>query len=311
MPKKITVSLPDATLREYLQPHPDVTILEWDLSGEPPQPHIDIVVPPYMGGPQVLRGLEAAETGLVQSQSIGYDGVAEFLPAGRVFANAAGVHETSTAELALALILASQRELPRLLQNQREGRWETRPTASLADRRVLIVGYGGVGKAIEDRLLAFETTVTRVASKARTDERGHVHGIDELHSLLPEHDIVIVGVPLSDATHHLIDDAFLAAMPDGALLVNVARGPVADTEALVRHTAAGRIRAALDVTDPEPLPQDHPLWGIPGVVISPHVGGASSAMRPRMGRLVQRQIELMLEGEPPANVVLGGWVPDS
>ncbi|WP_160663502.1 2-hydroxyacid dehydrogenase [Pseudarthrobacter sp. ATCC 49987] len=306
MPKKITVSLPDATLREYLQPHPDVTVLEWDLSGEPPQPHIDIVVPPYMGGPQVLRGLEAAETGLVQSQSIGYDGVAEFLPAGRVFANAAGVHETSTAELALALILASQRELPRLLQNQREGRWESRSTASLADRRVLIVGYGGVGKAIEDRLLAFETTVTRVASKARTDERGHVHGIDELHSLLPEHDIVIVGVPLSDATRHLIDDAFLSAMPDGALLVNVARGPVADTEALVRHTAAGRIRAALDVTDPEPLPQDHPLWGIPGVIISPHVGGASSAMRPRMGRLVQRQIELMMAGEPPANVVLGG-----
>lgn len=306
MPKKITVSLPDATLREYLQPHPDVTILEWDLSGEPPQPHIDIVVPPYMGGPQVLRGLEAVETGLVQSQSIGYDGVAEFLPAGRVFANAAGVHETSTAELALALILASQRELPRLLQNQREGRWETRPTASLADRRVLIVGYGGVGKAIEDRLLPFETTVTRVASKARTDERGHVHGIDELPSLLPEHDIVIVGVPLSDATRHLINDAFLGAMPDGALLVNVARGPVADTEALVRHTAAGRIRAALDVTDPEPLPQDHPLWGIPGVIISPHVGGASSAMRPRMGKLVQRQIELMLAGEPPVNVVLGG-----
>ncbi len=306
MSKKITVSLPDATLREYLQPHPDVTILEWDLSGEPPQPRIDIVVPPYMGGTKVLGGLEAVETGLVQSQSIGYDGVAEFLPAGRVFANAAGVHETSTAELALALILASQREFPRLLQNQREGRWETRPTASLADRRVLIVGYGGVGKAIEDRLLPFETTVTRVASRERTDERGHVHGIDELHALLPEHDIVIVGVPLSDATRHLIDDAFLSAMPDGALLVNVARGPVADTDALVKHTGSGRIRAALDVTDPEPLPQDHPLWGTPGVIISPHVGGASSAMRPRMGKLVQRQIELMLAGEPPVNVVLGG-----
>lgn len=306
MSKKITVSLPDATLREYLQPHPDVTIVEWDLSGEPPQPRIDIVVPPYMGGTKVLGGLEAVETGLVQSQSIGYDGVAEFLPAGRVFANAAGVHETSTAELALALILASQREFPRLLQNQREGRWETRPTASLADRRVLIVGYGGVGKAIEDRLLPFETTVTRVASRERTDERGHVHGIDELHALLPEHDIVIVGVPLSDATRHLIDDAFLSAMPDGALLVNVARGPVADTDALVKHTGSGRIRAALDVTDPEPLPQDHPLWGTPGVIISPHVGGASSAMRPRMGKLVQRQIELMLAGEPPVNVVLGG-----
>ena len=306
MPRKITVSLPDATLRDYLTPDPDVTVLEWDLSGEPPMPRLDIVVPPYMGGPAVLRGLDGVETGLVQSQSIGYDGVAEFLPDGHVFANAASVHETSTAELTLALILASQREFPRILQNQRERRWEGRPTASLADQRVLIVGYGGVGKAIEDRLLPFETTVTRVASRARTDNRGPIHGIDELHALLPEHDIVIVGVPLSDSTRHLIDDAFLSAMPDGALLVNVARGPVADTDALVKHTAAGRIRAALDVTDPEPLPQDHPLWGTPGVIISPHVGGASSAMRPRMGKLVQRQIELMLAGEPPVNVVLGG-----
>ncbi|KQN87227.1 2-hydroxyacid dehydrogenase [Arthrobacter sp. Leaf69] len=306
MPRIITVSLPDPTLRKYLTPHPDVTVLEWDLTGEPPVPRIDIVVQPYMGSTEILRSLEQVETGLVQSQSIGYDGVADSLPPDRVFANAAGVHETSTAELTLALILASQREFPRLLANQREGRWETRPTASLADRRVLIVGYGGVGKAIEDRLLPFETTVTRVASRERTDPRGHVHGIDELHTLLPEHDIVIVGVPLSDSTRHLIDDRFLGAMPDGALLVNVARGPVADTDALVKHTASGRIRAALDVTDPEPLPQDHPLWRTPGVIISPHVGGASSAMRPRMGRLLQRQIDLMLAGEPPANVVLGG-----
>lgn len=306
MPTKITVSLPDPTLREYLTPHPDVTVLEWDLTGEPPLPRIDIVVQPYMGSTEILRSLEAVGTGVVQSQSIGYDGVADSLPPGRVFANAAGVHETSTAELTLALILASQREFPRLLANQQEGRWETRPTASLADRRVLIVGYGGVGKAIEDRLLPFETTVTRVASKARDDARGHVHGIDELHTLLPEHDIVIVGVPLSDATRHLIDDAFLTAMPDGALLVNVARGPVADTDALVKHTGSGRIRAALDVTDPEPLPQDHPLWRTPGVIISPHVGGASSAMRPRMGKLLQRQIDLMLADEPPVNVVLGG-----
>jgi phosphoglycerate dehydrogenase-like enzyme len=306
MTRNITVSVPNAELRQYLKPHADVTVLEWDLAGVPPQQRIDIVVPPYMGGPQVLRNLEAVETALVQSQSIGYDGVAEVLPSGRVFANAAGVHETSTAEMVLAMVLASQRELPRLLQNQQAGRWETKPTASLADRRVLIVGYGGVGKAIEQRLLPFETSVTRVASKQRTDQSGVIHGIAELPELLPEHDIVIVGVPLSDTTKHLIDDAFLSAMPDGALLVNVARGPVADTDALVRHTGSGRIRAALDVTDPEPLPADHPLWTTPGVIISPHVGGASSAMLPRMGRLVQRQIDLMLAGESPANVVLGG-----
>jgi phosphoglycerate dehydrogenase-like enzyme len=306
MTRKISVSLPDPALRGFLTPHPDVTVLDWNFEGEAPQSKIDIVVPPYMGGTQVLSRLQDVETALVQSQSIGYDGVAESLPAGRVFANAAGVHETSTAELVLALVLASQREFPRLFRNQQEGVWEARPTASLADCRVLLVGYGGVGKAIERRLVPFETTVTRVASRARTDPSGPVHGIAELPGLLPNHDIVVVGVPFSDATRHLIDDAFLAAMPEGALLVNVARGPVADTDALVRHTASGRLRAALDVTDPEPLPGDHPLWKTPGVIITPHVGGASAAMRPRMGRLLQRQIELMLAGEPPANVVLGG-----
>jgi len=126
MPKKITVSLPDASLREYLQPHPDVTILEWDMSGEPPLESIDIVVPPYMAGTRPLGALKDVETVLVQSQSIGYDGVTDVLPAGRVFANAATVHETSTAELTLALILASQREFPRMLRNQQDGRWESR-----------------------------------------------------------------------------------------------------------------------------------------------------------------------------------------
>jgi len=306
MPRNITISLPDATLREHLTPDPDLTVLEWDLTGKAPERRIDIVVPPYMGGWTSLRGLEGVDAGLVQSQSIGYDGAEKFLPAGNVLANAAGVHEASTAELTVALILASQREFPRTFKNQREGRWESFPTASLADRRVLIIGYGGVGKAIEDRLLPFETTVTRVASRARTEDRGEVHGIDELHSLLPEHDVVVVVVPLSDSTRHMVDDAFLAAMPDGALLVNVARGPVADTDALVKHTASGRLRAALDVTDPEPLPQGHPLWEIPGVIISPHVGGATTAMAPRMGRLLQRQIELMRAGKAPENVVIGG-----
>jgi phosphoglycerate dehydrogenase-like enzyme len=171
---------------------------------------------------------------------------------------------------------------------------------------VLLVGYGGVGKAIEARLLPFETEVTRLASRGRDDERGRIHGIDSLFEQLPLHDIVVVSVPLSEQTRHLVDNRFLAAMADGALLVNVARGPVADTEALLRETASGRLRAALDVTDPEPLPQDHPLWKVPGVLITPHVGGASSAMLPRVARLIRKQIGLLQAGQEPVNVVLGG-----
>jgi phosphoglycerate dehydrogenase-like enzyme len=116
----------------------------------------------------------------------------------------------------------------------------------------------------------------------------------------------VVSVPLSEQTQQLVDAKFLAAMPDGALLVNVARGPVADTDALLAETSSGRLRAALDVTDPEPLPAGHPLWATPGVLITPHVGGASSAMFPRMVRLIKQQIGLMLDGKEPVNVVLGG-----
>jgi phosphoglycerate dehydrogenase-like enzyme len=133
-----------------------------------------------------------------------------------------------------------------------------------------------------------------------------VHGIDELPDLLPQAEIVILTLPGGEATQGLVDDAFLSALPDGALIVNVGRGTLVDTDALVDHVRRGRIRAALDVTDPEPLPEGHALWGLPGVLIAPHVGGASSAMRPRVAKLVRTQIERLAAGRPPLNVVLGG-----
>ncbi|GLI27024.1 dehydrogenase [Agromyces rhizosphaerae] len=299
----LTVTVPDATLRDALGPLPEgVNVFEWDFQGPPPAPELDLVVPPYMGGNAVLRALEGVPVRLVQSQSIGYDGVAGVLPAGHVFANATTVHETSTAELALALVLAAQRGIPRFVRAADEGRWAPVALPSLADRRVLLLGYGGVGVAIEDRLLPFEAVVTRVASRARESDRGRVHGIDELPELLPDAEIVIVGLPLSDATRGLVDDAFLSALPDDALVVNVGRGPVADTDAILAH--AHRLRFALDVVDPEPLPDGHPLFAAPSVLISPHVGGASSAMLPRMAALVRRQVAHLLAGEEPENVVL-------
>ena len=307
-PPKLRVSLPSQNLMAALEPSADVELFLWDLTSAAPAEQFDIVVPPYMGGAGALAALDSVDVGLVQSQSIGYDGVAAVLPAGCRFANAAGVHETSTAELALGMIIASQRGIPDFVRNAATGTWDDSQRPSLADRRVLLVGYGGVGTEIEARLLPFETEVTRLASRGRDDERGRIHGIDSLYEQLPLHDIVVVSVPLSEQTRHLVDARFLAAMPDGALLVNVARGPVADTEALLRETASGRIRAALDVTDPEPLPRDHPLWSVPGVLITPHVGGASTAMLPRMARLIRKQIGLLQAGQEPVNVVLGKTV---
>jgi phosphoglycerate dehydrogenase-like enzyme len=257
-----------------------------------------------MGQAPHLPVLAGVTTRLVQSQSIGYDDVPDALPPGHVFANAATVHETSTAELTLALVLASQRGLPDFVRAAAAGRWVPARHASLADRRVLLIGYGGVGRAVEERLAPFEVDLTRVASRARLDRAGRIHGIDELPQLLPDAEIVIVGVPLNEATTGLVDAGFLAALPDGALVVNVARGKVADTDAIVAEAASGRLRFALDVTDPEPLPDGHPLFALPNVLVSPHVGGASTAMMPRMARLLRRQIERMLRGDEPLNVVL-------
>jgi phosphoglycerate dehydrogenase-like enzyme len=298
------VSVPGKTLREAIGDVDGVEFVEWDMSGPPPVTTFDIVIQPYMGATKKLAALSGITTRLVQSQSIGYDGVDEALPPGNVFANASSVHETSTAELTLALILASQRGIPDFVRAAGEGRWAPARYASLADRTVLLIGYGGVGKAIEERLLPFEVDVVRVANSARSDERGPIHGIGELPELLHEADIVVVGVPLTKSTTGLVDEEFLARMPDGALLVNIARGQVADTEAILRSAESGRLRFALDVTDPEPLPEGHPLFALPNVLISPHVGGATTAMMPRMARLAREQIERMLHGDEPVNVVV-------
>jgi len=298
------VSVPTPELRDAVRRlAPDATVFEWDMAGPPSAREIDIVVPPYMSDPSTLRQLEGVRVHLVQSQMVGFDGVRDALPPGPTFANATSVHETSTAELAVALILASQRGIPDFVRAGDEGRWAPRWHQSLADRTVLLVGYGGVGRAIESRLRGFEVHVERLALTERTDEKGTIHGIDSLHRLLPISDIVVVVVPLTPATTHMIDDAFLSLIHDGALLVNVSRGRVADAEALLTHARAGRFRIALDVTDPEPLPDGHPLFALSNVLISPHVGGKTSAMLPRMAHLIAEQIARMQRGDSPINVV--------
>lgn len=301
----LVVSVPTEDVAAALQPLPEgVEVLVWGMKDASPRDAIDIVVPPYMSASSILPHLEGVKTRLVQGQSIGYEGVSEHLPAGHTFANAASVHEASTAELAVALTLASQRRLPTFLRAQDERRWAPEFAESLADRRVLLLGFGGVGKAVAARLQPFEVEITAVARRARIEDGVQVHGSDELLELLPDAEIVIVTLPGGEATRHIVDDAALSAMPNGALVVNVGRGELIDTDALVQHVGRGRLRAALDVTDPEPLPADHALWSLPGVIIVPHVGGASSAMRPRSIRLIRTQIERMLAGEDPLNVVI-------
>ncbi len=266
---------------------------------------VELLVAPYMfpPGPVMARVGEMTSLKAVQLLSAGYDNYLPFLPEGVQLCNAAGVHDASTAELAVALALASNRHLDVYARNMPSGTWGNDFTNSLADRHILIIGYGRIGAAIEQRLAGFEPgSVTRVARRARSGDVP-VEPIENLHALLPQAEVVFVITPLTPSTEHLIGAAELALLPEGALLVNVARGKVVDTDALVAATSTGRIRAALDVTDPEPLPGDHALWRTPGVLISPHVGGQSSAFWPRMEQMVRGQLARYAAGEPLLNVV--------
>jgi phosphoglycerate dehydrogenase-like enzyme len=286
----------------------DFDYLFWD--GAPDYPadpaHCVFYGVPYMKSAEtIVRPLpEMTALRVVQTLTAGVDAVLPALPPGTHLCNARGVHEASTAELALTLTLASLRGIPGFVRGQDGEEWRSGFHPALADKTVLIVGYGAIGSAIEDRLAPFECArVMRVARSGRTTARGPVHPVTELPALLPDADVVILSAPLTDATRGLVGADFLSRMKDGALIVNVARGPVVDTKALLAEVEAGRLQAALDVTDPEPLPPGHPLWHAPGTLITPHVGGPTSAFLPRAKRLLRDQLSRFAADRSLANVV--------
>lgn len=240
---------------------------------------------------------------VVQALTAGYEHLLPFVSGEVTLCTVRGLHDSSTAELALGLILSSQRELPRWVRAQDQGLWDHEHTRSLAGSRVLIVGYGSIGAALDVRLRACEATTIRVARQPRPDS--DVYGVDSLDSLLPTADIVVLVTPLTPQTHGLLNARRLALLPDGALVVNVGRGPVLDTTAILSEAGSGRLRAALDVTDPEPLPAGHPLWSCPGVIITPHVAGGAAAFYPMAADFVAAQVRRFAAGEPLRNVVAG------
>jgi phosphoglycerate dehydrogenase-like enzyme len=236
---------------------------------------------------------------LVQLLSAGAERFAGRLPDGVVLCNARGAHTPATAEWVVAATLAAQRGLPDLVREQDAGRWTPGTHRSLVGARVLVVGAGDIGRRVGAMLSGFDVALTSVGRTARDG----VHGTGELPALLPGADVVVLVVPVTDETTGLVDAAFLAAMPDGALLVNAARGVVVDTDALLAELTAGRLRAALDVTDPEPLPEGHPLWSAPGLLLTPHVAGAVPGTGARAQAAVLAQLRRVLAGEPLADVV--------
>ena len=265
---------------------------------------VEFYVPAYNLGPghgPVLGRMPRLK--VVQTLTAGVDHIRSETPPGVLLCNGRGIHNASTAELALTLTLASLRGVPGFVRDQDAEHWHQGWRTSLADRTVLVVGYGDIGRDIEARLLPFEVDVLRVARTARDG----VHAMADLPDLLPRADVVVLILPGTTETRGLVDAEFLSRMRKGALLVNVARGPVVVTDDLVDALRSGHVRAALDVTDPEPLPKGHPLWSAPNVLITPHVGGATPAMWPRAYRLVRRQLERFAAGEQVENVMTGEY----
>ncbi len=265
---------------------------------------VEFYVPPFFPGPDSVTAMaQMPRLKVVQTLTAGFDRVRPHVPAGAVLCNARGVHDASTAEWVVGAAIAALRQFPYFAAEQAAGRWSYRFTDSLAGKTVLIVGYGSIGRAVERRLAGFDVQIRRVARSARDG----ISPVSALPDLLPEADVVIVLAPVTNETIGMVDAAFLAQMKDGALLVNAARGVLVVTEDLLAEVSSGRLSAAMDVTDPEPLEAGHPLWTLPNVLITPHIGASTpySAMTAR--GFVLEQAERYLAGKPLANVITGDY----
>jgi phosphoglycerate dehydrogenase-like enzyme len=301
--------LPDDTATELVGDLPgDIDVVVWQ-AGDPMSDTVartEFLVPSFGsrgGAEQRAMYAQLPQLRVVQVLSAGVDFIVGNTPPGVILCDGRGVHGGSTSEWVLTAILASLREIPRFVLAAEGHRWDQDVTDELAGKRVLVVGSGDLGEQVARRLRAFDAVPVMLARTARPG----VHGTDELPDVLPTVDVVVLVVPLTAATTGMVDAGFLALMRSGALLVNAARGPVVDTEALLAELGSGRLHAALDVTEPEPLPADHPLWTAPNLLITPHVGGSVRGFPRRAYALVRDQMLRYAAGEPLINVVEGDY----
>ena len=264
----------------------------------------EVLVPAFLAGQDATAVLrELPRLRLVQLLSAGAEAWVDVVPDGVMLSDCRGAHGGATAEWVVAVLLAHFRSVPRFVQAQAEGRWDYCQTEELAGKRVLLVGAGDLAEQAARRLDGFDVEVTLVGRRARPG----VHSAEELDDLLADHDAVVLLVPLTPETEGLVDSAFLSRMRDEALLVNAARGKVVDTDALVTELMSGRLCAALDVTEPEPLPTGHPLWSCPGLLLTPHVGGSVPGGMARAYAVAAEQIAAYARGEVPPNLVVDGY----
>jgi phosphoglycerate dehydrogenase-like enzyme len=225
---------------------------------------------------------------------------------GVTLTNARGVYDQPTAEYVLGLILALAKDFPGTWEHQQRREWRPRPSDGITGRTVLVWGTGPIGRAIARLLRAVGMRVCGAGRTARSDDPdfGTVHGPDALRPALAEADYVVLAAPLTPDTRGMVDAPVLAAMKPGARLINVGRGGLVDEDALIDHLSAGRLAgAALDVFGQEPLPAGSPLWDMPGVMISPHTAGETTAEREALVEVFLDNLTRHVEGRPLRNVV--------
>ena len=278
-----------------------VTVLTYRCDALPPDADAArILVPDFRPDPGAIELVHRLpKLQLVQLLTSGADRWIGQLPDGVLLSTARGAHGDGVAEWVLGALITLCRDFPAFARARQEHRWATHDTDTVYGKRVLILGAGDLAHALTRVLAPFRTPVTLVAGTARPG----VHAVHELPALLPHHDIVVLAVPLTERTRALMDAPMLACMREGTILVNVSRGPVVDTDALVAELYSHRLRAAVDVTDPEPLPPHHPLWGAPGLLLTPHTAGTSSQSTTRAYEVAAAQIQRFLAGRPPQNLV--------
>lgn len=304
LPDTVVVCLPDAPERAHMGDLPanvDVRLLPPAPAPLPDLAEVDLIVPSMRIRPALLELLAGPPGRLrvIQTLSAGVDWLVGLVPEHVTVYNARGVYDAPLAEWVLGAILAMQRGLVQARDAQARHAWDSIEPPELLGRRVVILGLGSIGSAIADRLRPFGVEVVGVGRTARPG----VRGLADLDDVLRDAEILVNILPLTGDTRGLLDARRLGLMPDGALLVNAGRGPTIETAALVEELRAGRLRAALDVTDPEPLPKDHPLWDLPNVLISPHVAGDSPASTLRSFELAGDQVRRFAAREPLINEV--------
>jgi phosphoglycerate dehydrogenase-like enzyme len=301
---RVTVCLPDMPeLRHMgeLPPNVDVVLVPEEPAPLPDITGVDLVVPLPRIRPSLLELLAGPPGRLrvIQTLSAGVDWLVGKVPLHVSVHNARGIYDGPLSEWVVGAVLAMQRGHIRARDAQAKAEWAFFEPDELAGRRVVILGIGSIGSAIADRLRGFGVEVTGVGRTAREG----VRSLDDLDGLLPSADILVCMLPLTRDTAGLMDARRLGLLPDGALLVNAGRGRTVDTDALTRELQAGRLRAALDVVDPEPLPADHPLWALPNVLITPHMAGDSPSTTVRCFELAGDQVRRLAAGQPLVNEV--------